>query len=186
MARCWRRIPACWTHSGSSTNCRSSTSLCSRAFGPTASHYKGTYLPMDSKHPHGPAKSIVLSAKPTFLCRNAPCRPGKRCATPSSSVGARRRSRCHRGNGEATREDAPTVSSAKHWYPSSVDQKKIRWVLCRIGCPGCRRSIPLVKTRKWTIEVLEACWVPCLPEPKPDALDWDCVARAVFAGRHSD
>src|SRR2546430_8738907 len=39
-------------------------------------------------------------------------------------------------NGKATREDAPTVSSAKHWYPSSVDQKKIRWVLCRIGVPG--------------------------------------------------
>src|SRR5437667_12063088 len=43
---------------------------------------------MGSKRPHGPAKSIVLSAKPTFLCRNAPCRHGKRCATPSSSVGA--------------------------------------------------------------------------------------------------
>jgi len=30
----------------------------------------------------------------------------------------------------------PTVSSAKHWYASSVDQRKIQWVLCRIGRPG--------------------------------------------------
>ena len=28
------------------------------------------------------------------------------------------------------------VSSAKHWYPSSVDQLKIRCVLCRIGRTG--------------------------------------------------
>src|SRR6266851_4594111 len=31
---------------------------------------------------------------------------------------------------------APTVSSAQHWYPSSVDQQKIWWVPWMIGCPG--------------------------------------------------
>src|SRR5437660_1506675 len=138
---------------------------------------------MDSKPPHGPAKSIVLSAKPTCRCRNAPCRPGKPCVTPSSPGGVKAKQLQRE---RLLEEDAPTVSSAKHWYPSSVDQKKIRRVLCRIGCPGCRRSIPLVKTRKWTIEVLGLVRFPAFQSRNPMRSIGDCVARAVFAGRHSD
>src|SRR5215470_15846712 len=39
--------------------------------------------------------------------------------------------------------DSPSsqVSSPKHWYPSSVDLWKFRWVLCQVGRPGVRGRV---------------------------------------------
>src|SRR6267143_1058519 len=43
---------------------------------------------------------------------------------------------------------APTVSSAQHWYPSSVDQQKIWYVPWTIGCRGVGGGISTDEDRE--------------------------------------
>ncbi len=85
---------------------------------------------MGSKPPLARAKSTALSGRLTCQCRNVRCLRGNRREIrdlrldPTKIATA---AKCQRW--ELPEHRAPTVSSAKHWYGSSVDQPKIQCVL---------------------------------------------------------
>src|SRR5438876_6987837 len=80
----------------------------------------------------------------------------------------------------------PTVSSAKHWYGSSVDQRKIHCVPWRIGRLGVSGCIPPDEDYEIGDGRSPDCSpVPFLPVANPDWV-WICCAALWAADRLND
>src|SRR6266513_5848448 len=72
----------------------------------------------------------------------------------------------------------PTVSSAKHWYGSSVDQRKIHCVPWRIGAWVWADAFPPDEDHEIDDGRSPDCSpVPCLPVANPD---WVWIYCAAF------